>query len=1026
MAFIWDFGDGDSSTSVNPTHIYTTEGVYTVSLTVTDLNGCDSTNVKTDYITVTDPVADFVADSTFSPCPPLLVNFTDSSTTDAVSWRWDFGDGTSSNVRNPSHVYLSPGLFDVMLTVTNNLGCVDTIVKDGFVLLMGPNGTFEFTPQEECLNNEIFFEATTTNTVSRTWDFGDGTLSSGEDTITHVYAISGVYYPSIILQDGMGCTYFVHSEDSLVVGDLDLDFQAGTTDPCLYEAVEFTDLSSGFPAITSRRWFFGDGDSAMVQNPVHSYLSAGAMDVKLIVSNGLCTDTLIKPGYVYADPGPQADFTVSESAGCDSLYVDFQDNTISDSAIVSWYWDFDDGNFDFTANPGNAFSTIRDYDVQFIVTTSNNCRDTIYQTITIHPLPVAEAGPDTSFCEGGSILLNGSGGISYSWIPATSLDDADIAAPVATPASTTKYFLTVTDSNNCQHMDSVTIGINPLPVVSMAGDDSICIGNSIMLWAAGGNDGSDTYIWSPATALDCATCSNPVSQPDSTITYEVEVSTSFQCKGYDTVTVTVVERPGGVITSDSSICFGESMNLEVSEGASYAWTPDSSLSCPDCKEPVATPTSATTYGVTVINDFGCDTYDSVTVTVNPLPDIETEYNDHICQGDNTQIATSGGTIYGWTPSVGLSCDNCSNPVAGPDTTTTYVLEVVNIFACVAYDTLQIQVEPRAIVQTIDDLTLCHGDEIELTTTYENTDSLSWSPSTGLNKSNDPTPIARPDITTQYVITAFNAAKCPVRDTVIISVIDKVEAAISDDFEICIGETVEMEAAVIQEGNMGSNIIWYPVNGLKNPTEWNQTVTPNSDIEYNFIVYSGSCVPDTQSVSITVNPLPVINTGEDQYVIEQTEVTLTTNGSSNISDYEWYPIEDLSCINCANPMVLANNTTTYYVNVVDENGCMNNDSILVKVIGQCGEHVFVPNTFTPNGDDINDELYVRSRSLSSLNYFRIFDRWGTLIFETDDLNTGWNGIYKGKKLNTSVFVYMLQGVCTNGQIVNKKGNVTLMR
>ncbi len=1020
MNFLWDFGDGTTSTSTNPLHLYSNEGIYTISITTTDVNGCDSTLVKPNYVRVADPVADFGADNTFAPCPPLLVNFGDSSN-DATTWHWTFGDGSNSTLQTPSHLYVSPGTYDVQLIVTSALGCRDTLFRDDYIQVLGPNGTFTFAPPTGCLGQQVDFAAVTVNTAMRTWDFGDGTILAAGDTVSYIYNTEGIYRPTIILDDGIGCIYAVTSADSIVIGDITPDFSANEVEPCPYENIQFTDLTTSFPNTVSRKWHFGDGDSSGAQNPVHAYATAGFFDVILITYNGICYDTMFKPSYIYVTPFPYADFTMSVASGCENINVIFNENSITDTAIAIWAWDFNDGTFDNIQNPAHAFTT-GNYNVQLVATSLKGCSDTVSKAITVFANPVAFAGPDSTVCAGTPVQLNGTGAAIYQWSPALGLDDSTLANPTATPIDTTDYHLTVTDSNGCTDTDSVVLNIKLVPVAIAVADVEICVGNSIEIFASGGS----TYSWSPSADLSCATCSNPIATPDSTTLFSVVVTNGYNCTDSEDVRVTVRERPIGIITPDTDICIGESVQLESQGGAVHFWGPvNNSLNCTSCENPIATPDTTTLYSVLMYNIYNCETYDSLTVIVHPLPVITIQAGS-ICVNDTGQILSTGGAIYNWNPSVGLSCDNCPNPFVFADTTTTYQLEVISSFACVNYDSVTIDVLPAPTVQTIEDATICAGDEIELTTTYSGTDSINWGPVSGIKAANIPSPDAKPDVTTQYTVTAVNAAGCSDQDAVTITVITRVEASVGGDIAICDGESAQLEGQIDNEGNLGSSVIWFPVNNMNNPTSLTPVVNPNQTITYTMVASSGSCIPDSNSVTVTVYPLPNLELGSTQHVLEDSRITLTPLTNANVAQYDWEFNTALSCFDCENPVAtIGTSAEKFHLTIVDTHGCSAEDSLEVLVVGTCADNVFVPQAFSPNGDERNDVLYVRGL-VSELKYFRVFDRWGNLVFQTTDVTEGWNGLYKGKKMNPAVFVYSVEAECENGIPVYKKGNVTLIR
>jgi len=153
---------------------------------------------------------------------------------------------------------------------------------------------------------------------------------------------------------------------------------------------------------------------------------------------------------------------------------------------------------------------------------------------------------------------------------------------------------------------------------------------------------------------------------------------------------------------------------------------------------------------------------------------------------------------------------------------------------------------------------------------------------------------------------------------------------------------------------------------------------------------------------------------------------TVLGTAPIN-YYWTPASGLSCTNCEDPVASPPATTVYMLTGTDNNGCRMKDSVTVNVIDGCAEAlIFVPNTFTPNGDGRNDKLFVRAFGIQSINFFRVFDRWGKMVFETTDINTGWDGTHLGIPLDPGVFVYEVQGVCLNNEIFVKSGNVSIVK
>ncbi|MEL6805012.1 MAG: PKD domain-containing protein, partial [Bacteroidota bacterium] len=325
----WSFGDGNVSLQQFPSNTYAADGNYTVSLQIQDANGCADTLTKTQYIRLSHPVADFDK-STNQVCPGTIVSFVDSSIPDTtiVSWAWDFGDGETSTLQNPDHFYTVGGTYNVRLTVTNVLGCSNTITKANFVEILEPPTT-QFAPSglEGCAPFALSFQDQSTGNsapvVSWAWDFGDGNTDNAQDP-SHVFVNPGVYTVVLTTTDNNGCSS-THTQDITVLALPNANFFSVDTLGCAPHDASFTDLSTGPQPIITWDWDFGDGGSSLAANPTYTYLNDGDYDVRLVVTdNKGCQDTLIRTEYIRLN-NPVADFTLDQPNGCPGLLVEFTD-----------------------------------------------------------------------------------------------------------------------------------------------------------------------------------------------------------------------------------------------------------------------------------------------------------------------------------------------------------------------------------------------------------------------------------------------------------------------------------------------------------------------------------------------------------------------------------------------------------------------------------------------------------------------------------------------------------------------------
>ncbi|MDX2247847.1 MAG: PKD domain-containing protein [Bacteroidia bacterium] len=388
LTYFWDFGDGvGTSTLMNPTYAYSDTGSYTVTLVATDQNGCTDTLIVPNAVFIEPFTANFGGDPITGICPPLNTQFTDSTVGNVVGWLWNFGDGFGiSQLQNPAYVYFQPGQFDVTLIATHEDGCRDTLVRQNYVQLAGPNGSFTATPDRICLGDSICIQAVTAGASTATFDFRDGNvvvvsgLSGTTDTVSvcHTYSASGNYDPVVVLQDAQGCVFTLTSPDSVSVYALPVaNILPSDTVGCLPFAVPFTDASvPGDSAITNWIWAFGDGDSAFVQNPSHTYLTSGSLTVSLTVidQNGCAHDTTTS---LTSLEGAIADFMASDTIGCSPIDITFTDLS-TNATVTSWNWTFGDGNVTSGfANPVHTYINDGLFTVTLIIGDNLGCRDTL-------------------------------------------------------------------------------------------------------------------------------------------------------------------------------------------------------------------------------------------------------------------------------------------------------------------------------------------------------------------------------------------------------------------------------------------------------------------------------------------------------------------------------------------------------------------------------------------------------------------------------------------------------------------------
>lgn len=615
LTYLWDFGDGSTSNQLNPLHNYTNEGVYTITLSVTDIYGCSDFISKVDYIRIANPKADFIVSDTIGNCPPLIVNFTNTSK-NYTGFIWDFGDGTKSSSLNPSHFYATPGVFNAKLIINGAEGCTDE--KTIQIKVKGPVGSFNYTNISGCMPLKTYFNARAERDVSFVWDFSDGTtIATPDSSVLHVYKTAGTYLPKMILIDSIGCKVPVLGRDSIKVYQVFASFTNPLATFCDSAKVKFTNTSSGNDAIANYLWNFGDNTTSVLADPSHSYPKTGIYQAKLvIISKNGCTDSIAASNMIKIVNSPK--IAISGDAGaCTPALLTFR-GIISrqDTSALKWNWDFNNGNASTLQNPpSQTFKNAGSYPVHAVAINSSGCTDTAIKIAEAYPLPDLQISPDTTLCVGSSFVLKAKDAQTYSWSPGTYLSCSTCATPTARPDSAIKYFVRGRSNMGCFSSDSVYVDVKFPNIVKTNGADTLCAGSSVQLNAVG----AERYQWFPATGLNDPNVASPFASPNTTTTYKVTGSDSKGCFSSTAyVTVKVYPLPVVSVGEDETINVGKSVDIvpQISPDVTgILWTPSTGIIARNYRGITVQPSESTEYSILVKNEGGCFARDNISVYV---------------------------------------------------------------------------------------------------------------------------------------------------------------------------------------------------------------------------------------------------------------------------------------------------------------------------------------------------------------------------------------------------------------------------
>ncbi|MCB0739644.1 MAG: gliding motility-associated C-terminal domain-containing protein, partial [Chitinophagaceae bacterium] len=558
--------------------------------------------------------------------------------------------------------------------------------------------------------------------------------------------------------------------------------------------------------------------------------------------------------------------------------------------------------------------------------------------------------------------------------------------------------------------DSIVISIDN-PVVQTNNDTTICKGNSVQL----NTTGADNYAWQPVTGLNNPNIGDPIATPDISTEYIVTGTTLSGCTDKDTVLITI-DNPVVQTNNDTTICKGNSLQLNTIGANSYSWQPITGLSDPNIGNPVATPILNTEYIVTGTSSLGCADKDTVLIAIDD-PVVQTNNDTTICKGSSIQLNTSGAASYSWQPVTGLSNPNIGNPMATPDVNTTYIVTGSSVWGCMATDTIEINILPLPVIIKSNDTTICVSGSVQLFA--GGGQFYSWSPTAYLNNSTIPNPVATPPDKITYTVTVTDMNTCQNTDSIKVDVKSPNNFKIEPVDPVCANTPVQLQAIG------GDTYAWQPAGTVSDSTIANPIAFPTQTTTYKVLLSDTSChFSNTLSTLVTVWPLPNVVAQKDfDLDCSNTQSQLAASGALQ---YSWTPITSLNNPTIASPIAKPTITTQYIVKGIDVNGCMNYDTVTVKVDDVLNANYLMPNAFTPNNDGKNDCFGVKYWGRILQFEFSIFNRWGERIFYTQNPDDCWDGTYKNMAQDPGVYIYTIKAktVCVNE--IFRKGTFTLIR
>ncbi|MDZ4844335.1 MAG: DUF2341 domain-containing protein [Chitinophagales bacterium] len=939
LTYAWNFGDAGLSAATNPVHPYTGEGTYTVKLIATSTAACVDSISKSVEV-YAQPVADFSASI---GCQSVATQFANASgiASGFLNYTWDFGDGSLlSNALNPTHVYNADGNYNVTLVVLSNNGCADTTLGIA-VIYQQPSASF--TANTVCFGDTTFFNNTSTAGagISYFWDFDDGNFS-GDSSPAYVYGTAGSFNVTLDVTTADGCVAQAQQTVTVFAAP-SASFTA--PDVCAGVATQFTNSSFISSGSLNFIWDFGDGNGSSLDNPLHTYATAGSYIVTLIATSGSnCADTTSLTVDVLQQPN--ADFQISTGCfGSDVLIYD-----LSTGVDVGAYYQvdlFNDGIYDNGPYAAGDTASITvgftgNQPVRIRLTNFSGCVDSVVEVMTVNAFPTADFIA-TDACFGNVVSFtnmttstdpNLLGSLGYSWSFGDGSTSTDINPTHLYDASAI-YTVTLiaVSSEGCSDTFSNTLIVYPLPVPDFThapacDDQDVIFTNTSTI-----PFGTMTHHWDFGDNATAVTLS-PTHAFSSIGIYDVTLTDTSDAGCINSITKSVIVNPNPTAAFVATeVCEGtatEFTNLSsVASGAlTYEWDFGDSFNSVD-EDPTHTYADGGDYDVVleVRSDAGCTDTKSRTVSVFTKPDVSFTSNT-VCDGgtvnftNNTTVPGGNALFNVWNFGDGTNSfdDNPSHLYASYGTYSVKLF-VQSEEGC-SDSLLQAVIvfrHPNVLITHNGPLAFCDGGDVTLAAlAFPITNTYTYSWSTGETDSS-------------IVITTSGT--------------------------FCV------------------------------------TVTDQN-----------GCVDDTCE-AVTVWTLPVVTATADVNSISKGYFAqlVATGGVT----YQWSadPPDATLVPNAQSPTVSPVVTTTYTVTATDANGCTGTATVTITVVDDYFVHA--TNVITPNGDAYNQNWFVENILSYPDNEVLIFDRWGTLVYQKSGYDNTWEGTHNDKDLPQGTYYYVIK-------------------
>ncbi len=958
-------GSGSSvSIDVNQT------GKIPVELTVTTLKGC--VHKKVEFINAGQTLSpDFTLDGNYEVCASQPVNFTITSPEASLitNSEWNFGDGATGMMLFPPHKFIKTGPMDVTLKIFN-YGCSSSVTKTNIVNIRGPIVNFENTFNCATPFNRAFI-ANIQGATNYIWNMGDGSqLINNQNNINHTYPATGDFTVKLSATNSTsGCSY--EFERVIFIRDLKSDYQVSAGTPCLNSNLTLdgsgsTDAVSFSVGSNTGKYQWNikeENKTILTEGPlIHKFIKKGLNTVSLVVQDINGCKSQLSKEITIYNPEP--DFDANYKLGCMPVTFEFTDLSKSDSPISKWLWNFGDSKTSTNQNPTHDYTNFGQFNVSLEITNEVGCKVKKTKNQLIKAI-----SPDASFKALKTQLCIGD---------STTLSENTL--------STIKEY-------NWELGDGRTSTIpKPLFAFNEPGQFSVTLKIK------------DNHGCESTKKIDnfIQVQKLPVANFESDVT-------NSNC--YPLI-VQFSDKSENEFPASWQWHFGENNNISELRNPFFIYNrpgnhdvrliTKTTFGCTDTIVKPGFITIGGPYATISLPDTVCQKSDVIFTAQNMknVYDIRWDFGDgHFGSGSQTiHQYTRPGFVY---PVMFIRSD-------ANNTCNKALIDTLSVFDLRAR---------FSVKENIDKGCVPFGPK--LINESVNSTSWKWEFGNGETQSN---------LVPQYQYTlpgnynmrliAMNQLGC--RDTSTfkqITVHPLPKITVSNDVVICLGATTQLTA----EG--GIDYKWLPPETLFTPNEQNTIAAPDETTLYQVFVTDYNKCTNSDNILVSVQQIPFVPLRDTTLIIGETLNIDITN--PEISNYNWSPPTYLTCTNCPNPSIQPMETTLYRVAVTDTSGCFTvNYPLKINILKQYS--VDVPNAFTPNGDGINDIIFVNGWGIKEIVLFKIYNRLGQEVYSSKELLKGWDGTYKGKIQPVETYSYHVMVKTYENKVLTKSGTIKLLR